>query len=617
MAATVAVPAPTAGASTGSPYASDDIYHLANTIAFRAPTGELRDLHGLVLATGERFPDALAGSGLLSVRPEDRGGVRLALTPTSSLDDRIRRGIADRLAAWEAEGTFGPYGEFTVWILGGPGAVAPAVEAQVRAIHQRVRVIRLAGPDRLATAIAVADEVVRVRRGDDCPPRDTGDEEDLPREPTCGWSEWVSDHPEDRGTWYRNRYWRPEEERGELQLAIARGWGPASAAWADSVAVAGVAAQMGGFVERWYPALGTPPKPAMVVLLTRTEELDDRVEAWIGANDPAIVRLLGGPAALSDATLARAQQVHHDVERVRGPDRAATATAIYAHWVADDVDPHTHVSRGHDHVVGLVNGWDEQGWARAMAAASDGLFIGWTHRDHFPAGLAGLTLTCGGEGELPRRPVLLVGGPATLDPAALAASAHPSRIPECDEHRWFAMAERWNACQPVRIFVNDDFAPPGGHDAVLTAVAELNRFLPRLDLVVEGRTDLRQSQFGEDLRPQMMERWGADQPGRLPILVNWPESSRGPGGLADVGVGPGPHPDLPNELTGGIVMINRTITDRGLMTLTAMHEIMHMLGAEHVWADTELMYESRGPGVVGLGSGDVAALLWLGDYATC
>lgn len=98
-----------------------------------------------ILATGEDFPDALAGSYLAGAVGAPVLLTRRDSLPQETLDRLTGTGSAD-LADVE-----------TIYLLGGPEAVVPAVELQLVALGYEV--VRLWGDDRVATAVAVADHV--------------------------------------------------------------------------------------------------------------------------------------------------------------------------------------------------------------------------------------------------------------------------------------------------------------------------------------------------------------------------------------------------------------------------------------------------------------------------
>lgn len=129
-----------------------------------------------VVATDEVFADALGGSVLL-------GGAPLLLTGGESLDPRTAAEVA-RL------------GVPTAYLLGGPEALSQEV---AEALGESVDVVRLAGASRVETALAVADEAVRLGLAD------------------------------------------------RASAGIARAFGDGTAAWADSVSGGG-----------WAAATGTP-----------------------------------------------------------------------------------------------------------------------------------------------------------------------------------------------------------------------------------------------------------------------------------------------------------------------------------------------------------------------
>jgi Tol biopolymer transport system component/putative cell wall-binding protein len=96
----------------------------------------------VVLSRDDTFPDSLAGSALTGEGP-------LLFTATAALTPATRQQI-DRLLP--------PGGR--VYLLGGTGAIGPAVEQELVAAGFDVR--RLAGSSRIETALAVADEARRL-----------------------------------------------------------------------------------------------------------------------------------------------------------------------------------------------------------------------------------------------------------------------------------------------------------------------------------------------------------------------------------------------------------------------------------------------------------------------
>ncbi|MDR3270411.1 MAG: cell wall-binding repeat-containing protein [Peptococcaceae bacterium] len=96
----------------------------------------------VVLARGDDFPDALAGA-VLAAAPQVQGP--MLLTQTAQLPS----------VTWEKIQSLGAQ---TVYLLGGPGAIAPDVENFLTA--QGLHVLRLAGADRYATAARIAVSAV-------------------------------------------------------------------------------------------------------------------------------------------------------------------------------------------------------------------------------------------------------------------------------------------------------------------------------------------------------------------------------------------------------------------------------------------------------------------------
>lgn len=173
-----------------------------------------------VLARADVFADALAGAPLSSEGP-------LLLSPSEALPSNVGNEIERVL----------PEGA-TVYMLGGESALSPTVASDLTS--RGYTVMRLAGRDRVATAIAVATEVRR-------------------------------------------------QNPSGTRVVVARAYGTSSTSsdgWADSVT--------GG---AWAAATGTP------VVVTPTEELHPDVAAWFDRYPPAQTIVMGGSAALSDAVL--------------------------------------------------------------------------------------------------------------------------------------------------------------------------------------------------------------------------------------------------------------------------------------------------------------------------
>ena len=243
-----------------------------------------------VLARSDLFADALAGTGL--------GDGPLLLSPPDGLDDRVAAELARVLPD-----------SGTVYVLGDAAAMADPVEDDIRALG--LRPLRLAGPTRVETAIAVAEEMV-ARHG---PVRTIGvaRSQPSPQDPTSGW--------------------------------------------ADSVAAGVLAA------ERRAP-----------LLLTPTDSLHPAAAAWIDRQpmiDVAYVH--GGDAAVSSTVEDALRERFPDaVRRLGGSDRAGTAQRI-AGVLLDGFTTATHVVINGYADNGWAFGLPAAGWAADNRAVPAGL----------------------------------------------------------------------------------------------------------------------------------------------------------------------------------------------------------------------------------------------------
>ncbi len=127
------------GAGTQSPapmrLAGSDRYHTAQQVSVNG----WATAAAVVLARGDDYPDALAGAVLAH-----KLNAPLLLTPSDALDPDVLNEIK-RLNAR------------TVYLLGGTGALAPAVETALKA--NNLQTLRLQGQDRYETAAAIAQAV--------------------------------------------------------------------------------------------------------------------------------------------------------------------------------------------------------------------------------------------------------------------------------------------------------------------------------------------------------------------------------------------------------------------------------------------------------------------------
>lgn len=121
-------------------YATAAAIARAGTTIGTAPDSQDEEVRTALLATGRNFPDALAGGPLAAL-----GDFPLLLTEPDGVPDETRAA----LTALDIE---------QVIVLGGTAAVGIVPVAQLRGMDIEVR--RLSGPDRFATAAAVADFTV-------------------------------------------------------------------------------------------------------------------------------------------------------------------------------------------------------------------------------------------------------------------------------------------------------------------------------------------------------------------------------------------------------------------------------------------------------------------------
>lgn len=106
----------------------------------------------------------------------------------------------------------------------------------------------------------------------------------------------------------------------------------------------------------WAAATGWP------VLLTQTEVLTGSTRDYLATAGISTVNIVGGTAAVSEAVADALREMGMTVERVSGPDRAATAIAIAG---ARGTDSAADVGR-----VILVDGFSDDAWAAGFGAAA-------------------------------------------------------------------------------------------------------------------------------------------------------------------------------------------------------------------------------------------------------
>lgn len=218
--------------------AGENRYETAAAIARRidaaqgSTIGELQRRRTAFVANGARFADALAASSPASSQANP---FPILLTHQNRLPEATRQAISDL----NIQRTF---------VLGGPAAVAPEVEEQLRGEPEFVNVTRLGGDNRTDTATAIA---------------------------------------------YRARSWGPDPgfSYDGRRVLLARG---------DEFADALVAGPLGGLTE------------APILLTHDPDTLGDHTAAWLAAECPAIrsIRAVGGPAAVTGDTLTAAADCH-------------------------------------------------------------------------------------------------------------------------------------------------------------------------------------------------------------------------------------------------------------------------------------------------------------------
>lgn len=201
-----------------------------------------------VLSRDDRFPDSLAGAPLTAEGP-------LLFTPTATLSGAVARELTRSLAPGA-----------TVYLLGGPVALDPAIESAVEDLGFTPK--RLAGESRVDTALVIADEVRRLYG--------------------------------DNG-----------------MVVVARDRGTASdpdgpAGWVDSIT--------GG---AWAAANRVP------VVITPSADLAPAVQAWLAKDRPTTTYLLGGEVALSSQVATRTPNARRISGENRAATAVAVAEELW------------------------------------------------------------------------------------------------------------------------------------------------------------------------------------------------------------------------------------------------------------------------------------------------
>lgn len=247
------------------------------------------------------------------------------------------------------------------------------------------------------------------------------------------------------------------------------------------------------------------------------------------------------------------------------------------------------------------------------------------------ASLFGLVLTAWAIAQDGGQFRLFGDGRATVSASAEGRANDPDDVipPRADElyRVWDRNADgrpiRWNPCQPIEFAVNRDGGPDEWVDLFQEALGRVAA-ASGLTLVLHGETEERPSVD----RPAL----NADRYGRRwsPVLVAWaaPDESGLPMSETDRGVALplAAGTDGQRTLVSGQVVFNSQRNDPehawpGLRELqlnfddratswgaTMIHELLHLVGLNHVDDPDQLMYTYAGTGPVEFGLGDRAGL---------
>jgi hypothetical protein len=231
------------------------------------------------------------------------------------------------------------------------------------------------------------------------------------------------------------------------------------------------------------------------------------------------------------------------------------------------------------------------------------------------AAVAAVTVVALGSSAMPRG---AAGGPAATELGPGAASDGYAVWERNDD----GVPVRWDPCSPIELVVSPAGAPAGGMADLEEAVARLVD-ATGLDLRIIGPTDERPR---ADRPPYQPERYGHRW---APVLVAWATPHEGgirlrtsDRGVA-VPIAVGPRGD--RTYVTAQVALNAERTDlapgfddrAGSWGSTLLHELVHVLGLDHVADPTQLMDVHPGEGPVELGEGDLAGLAAVGADHGC
>lgn len=176
---------------------------------------------------------------------------------------------------------------------------------------------------------------------------------------------------------------------------------------------------------------------------------------------------------------------------------------------------------------------------------------------------------------------------------------------------------RWDPCRPVHLVVNARTQPPGAHDLLSEAVAELER-TTGLRLVVEGPTT--EVPAGEERRSYQPERYGDRW---APVLVAWSDPGEH-GALAGAVTGRGGSAAYRTDggplvyVSGELVLDGPQLQELGQQPggyrqarAVLLHELAHVLGLGHVDDPSHLMHPETTTATA-FHTGDLAGLVLVG-----
>lgn len=221
--------------------------------------------------------------------------------------------------------------------------------------------------------------------------------------------------------------------------------------------------------------------------------------------------------------------------------------------------------------------------------------------------------------------VLVRGASPDASSGPAAAQRAPVTIVEDGFELWATNGDgspvRWNPCEPIRWVLNPAGVPVGAQRDIEAAMASVAS-LTGLEFEFAGSTGEAPDRERPPFQP---DRYGSDV--WAPVLVAW--ASPGPGvplGERDraVAVPIAIGDDSATMFVSGQIVFNRDrqlqrgFSDRGSsIGATAMHELGHLVGLDHVSDPDQLMFPHPHLGPVEWGDGDRRGLAVLGSELGC